>query len=278
MKLVMTLLVRDEEDIIKANIDFHRTQGVDFFIVTDNKSIDSTPDILKEYENSGLLCYIREDGAYNQSKLVSSMAELAYKEYQADWVINNDADEFWFSSANTLKEYFRTIKSHYAAVRAKRHTFVPLDKVDYPFYDFMIYRQKNSVNPVGGTLHPKIAHRGLSEVVVKAGNNAIVGVSNDKVFDSNIDILHFSVRDYEQLVRKTVHIASEHISAGTNKGRTGMARISLYQQYVDNGYCLQKYFAQHVYDKERIERELESGQVIIDDRLKRYMRSKLPRL
>ncbi len=42
MKLVMTLLVRDEQDIIRENIEFHLAQGVNFFVVTDNKSVDAT--------------------------------------------------------------------------------------------------------------------------------------------------------------------------------------------------------------------------------------------
>jgi hypothetical protein len=54
MQLVMTLLVRDEEDVLRANIDFHRAQGVDFFIVTDNRSEDSTPDIIRAYEQQGI--------------------------------------------------------------------------------------------------------------------------------------------------------------------------------------------------------------------------------
>jgi hypothetical protein len=36
MKLVMTLLVRDEEDIVADALDFHLAQGVDQVIVTDN--------------------------------------------------------------------------------------------------------------------------------------------------------------------------------------------------------------------------------------------------
>ena len=53
MKIVMTLLVRDEQDIIRENIEFHLSQGVDFFIVTDNRSVDMTPIYLKEYEKQG---------------------------------------------------------------------------------------------------------------------------------------------------------------------------------------------------------------------------------
>ena len=31
MKLIMTMLVRDEEDVLRANIEFHLAQGVDFY-------------------------------------------------------------------------------------------------------------------------------------------------------------------------------------------------------------------------------------------------------
>ena len=96
MKLVMTLLVRDEQDIIRENIEYHLAQGVDFFIATDNRSVDATTNILKEYEARGLLHYIYEGSDdYSQHAWVTRMARMAYKEFGADWVINNDADEFW---------------------------------------------------------------------------------------------------------------------------------------------------------------------------------------
>ena len=40
MKLGMTLVVRNEADIIEANIDYHLAQGVDFVLVTDHGSDD----------------------------------------------------------------------------------------------------------------------------------------------------------------------------------------------------------------------------------------------
>ncbi len=49
-KLIMTLLVRDEADILEYNICHHLNQGVDFIIAIDNGSIDKTPDILRKYQ------------------------------------------------------------------------------------------------------------------------------------------------------------------------------------------------------------------------------------
>jgi hypothetical protein len=42
MRLVMTLKVRDEADILDDNLRYHRALGVDFFVVTDNGSVDGT--------------------------------------------------------------------------------------------------------------------------------------------------------------------------------------------------------------------------------------------
>ena len=40
MKLVMTLLVRDEADIVDAQIAYHLDAGVDLVVATDNRSED----------------------------------------------------------------------------------------------------------------------------------------------------------------------------------------------------------------------------------------------
>jgi hypothetical protein len=53
-KLIMTLLVRNEEDIVRYKIDFQLRRGVDFIIATDNGSGDGTRDILRKYEKKGV--------------------------------------------------------------------------------------------------------------------------------------------------------------------------------------------------------------------------------
>lgn len=52
-KLIMTLLVKNEEDILEENLCFHKAMGVDGFIITDNNSTDSTPDIIRKYKQKG---------------------------------------------------------------------------------------------------------------------------------------------------------------------------------------------------------------------------------
>ena len=97
MKLVMTLLARDEADIVESWLAFHLNAGADFVIATDNRSEDGTTDVLERYAREGHVHLIREPGEdLRQDEWVTRMARLAATEFAADWVINSDADEFWW--------------------------------------------------------------------------------------------------------------------------------------------------------------------------------------
>jgi hypothetical protein len=104
-KLIMTLLVRDEEDIVRENIEFHLRKGVDFIIATDNGSVDGTRDILEEYERKGVLLLIDEQGRdMNQPAWVNRMARIARQQYAADVIFHCDADEFWYPRSGNLRD------------------------------------------------------------------------------------------------------------------------------------------------------------------------------
>src|SRR5689334_954070 len=134
----MTLLVRDEQDIIAEVLDYHLAQGVDEVIVTDNGSEDATLDILREYESRGVVRIILEPSDdYSQGKWVTRMARLAAAEHGADWVINSDADEFWWPRSGTLASTFAALGDDVGVVVGRRTNFVPQPEDDRQFWQRM---------------------------------------------------------------------------------------------------------------------------------------------
>ena len=78
MKLVLTLLCRDEADILESMLGFHLEQGVDQIIATDNGSVDGSLEILQRFERSGQLTLLEEaEHTHDQAIWVSRMARMA---------------------------------------------------------------------------------------------------------------------------------------------------------------------------------------------------------
>ena len=62
-QLIMTLLVKNEESMLEENLLFHKAMGVDSFIITDNNSTDSTPEIIRKYKQKGWIKEVIEEKA-----------------------------------------------------------------------------------------------------------------------------------------------------------------------------------------------------------------------
>src|SRR5215212_2703990 len=231
MKLVMTLLVRDEEDIVRENLDFHLAQGVDEVIVTDNGSEDGTMGLLRSYESRGQVRVLVEPSDdYAQGHWVTRMARLAASEQGADWVINNDADEFWWPCEGTLRSTFERLDDRVGLVVAHRTNFVPRPEDDRPFWERMTLRERVSVNPLGKPLPPKLAHRAHPAITVAQGNHKVEGVDlGERLDDGSIEILHFPMRTYGQFENKIVKGGRAYARNRELPQRTGRTWRRLYE-------------------------------------------------
>ena len=71
-RLIMTLLVKNEEELLERNLLFHKAMGVDAFIVTDNNSTDGTCGIIEKYRRKGWVVDVIREAAtgYEQKEWV----------------------------------------------------------------------------------------------------------------------------------------------------------------------------------------------------------------
>ena len=272
MKLVMTLLVRDEEDIVAANIDFHLAQGVDFIIAMDNLSVDRTPEILREYERRGVLLTISQTGDdYMQFRWVTEMARMASKHSGADWVINSDADEFWYPERGNLKDILGAVASNVDAVKVERTNFLPRTIEDGAFFaDVMTTRERVSLNPLGNPLPCKVCHRALAAIEVEQGSHS-VRLSGRPLPTANvaITILHFPIRSYRQFANKIALGGAAYERNTELDPRVGVTWRELYKIWKKGE--LEAYYQKLMLSEAEIERGETEGRFIRDYRLRDFL-------
>jgi hypothetical protein len=203
VRLLMTLLVRDEQDVIEANIAYHLSRGVDHIIVTDNGSTDATRDIARAFERTGKVTVIDEPGDdYSQAIWVTRMARVA-AEMGADWVINGDADEIWWPREGDLKSVFAGFPRECGSVSVRRQNMLPLRILDGHPFEKMVFREECSLNAQRLPLPGKVAHRASHDVYVEQGNHAVSCASLGPNLETDgMSIFHFPYRSYAQFERK----------------------------------------------------------------------------
>jgi hypothetical protein len=204
----MTLCVKDEEDILDAQLAFHLNAGVDFVIATDTGSTDGTLDILERYRRAGVLELRRDDTRpFRQGPLRTVMARAAASERGAEWVFSSDADEFWWPRGSDLKAVFQALPPRYGVVSGLWRSFVPRPEDGSPFYERMTARlaPAHPINDPGSVFRPnvKVAHRAHPGVEVAAGNHEVSGLPFSPLRGwYPIEVLHFPLRTAAQTTRK----------------------------------------------------------------------------
>lgn len=218
-RLVMTILCRNEVDIIEANIRVHASLGVDAFVVMDNGSTDGTREKLEALTNEFELHIIDEFGAYQQAKWMRQLAVYAREKLSANWVISNDADEFWLPEKGSIKGYLQHKDSVITVSRSNMllteealkdgYDFTQAThRVQYPIcYDREVQKNDPNISMLLVPLSPKVIVNPNGFIKISGGNHRAKhwGKWLTAKTENRIRVYHYPIRSYQQFEANIKH-------------------------------------------------------------------------
>jgi len=191
-------MVKNEADVIEGTLR-HMAGEVDYLIVADNGSTDSTRRILDRLEYQLPLTVVDDpDVAYYQAVKMTRLAERAAA-LGAGWVVPFDADELWRHPDGPIRDVLggfpEDVTSCTAVLYNHLRTGMDVDDTD-PFRS-MVWRSREP-----GAL-PKVAFRWQHGATVHQGNHG-VDLPHPGITGTGLEVRHFPIRSAAQFVRKVV--------------------------------------------------------------------------
>lgn len=228
LKLIMTLVVKDEENIIEQNIRFHKAMGVDGFIVTSHNSTDKTNEILEKLKKEGIVLEIIYETCpdHKHHVWVNKMVKTAQKKYGAVWVINADADEFYYSKDLNLKKSIMKYENIGVNVLRLDSTFLfPDDSADFLHCPYFVRRtlleyEAKMLGTYGNddffeytapSVCRKVIHKTKGFKSIVDGNHDVIIKGRKEAHPFEITLYHFRVKnyaEYENRAKKWLEAAS----------------------------------------------------------------------
>ncbi|MFM7085529.1 MAG: glycosyltransferase family 2 protein [Cyanobium sp.] len=274
MRLILTLLCRNEADILASHLDFHLSRGVDLILATDNGSIDGSEAILADYERRGLLRLLQEPSyTHDQAVWVTRMAQIATEELGADWLIHSDADEFWWPRSGDLKAELAALPPEVQAVQVERNNLLPpAEDASGPFHQTMLIRERRSLNSLGEPLLPKVCHRAAPDLAIDDGNHAVFHNGERLPLHpcDGLEILHLPVRSSRQLERKIRNGAQALARNSRLHAGIGSTWRHLYETKVIPGR-MEEYYRSLRPAPAALAEALERGELLEDRRLQQAL-------
>ena len=220
MQLYGVSMVRDEADIIRANVLHHLSAGFDRLIVVDNGSSDGTDQELRRIgREDPRLLWRRDERPYRQAEVHTELMMEAYRE-GADWVVPIDADEFWYVPAGNLRDVLERYTAE--ALWVKRVDFIQRREQREPSPGALRHMTRRVPEPVvaraGETNRQLVESRRYAHIQLKKkpksicrpspavriveGNHAVEGVRRPQEDTDEILCLHAPLRSRASLEQK----------------------------------------------------------------------------
>ena len=222
MRVYGLLVIRNEVDIIRTNILYHLSLGLDQLLIIDNGSSDGTDGVLRELSKKDpRVRWTRDEGLWYAGHFFTRLAREAYRE-GADWVVPIDADEFWYAPGGSFRSVLE--KSEAGALRAPGLNFIQRREQKESTPDALLYMTRRIREPVAaerGNRRPaaelvesqqiasveiepvtKWISRPTADIEMFRGNGRVEGISGLKRVTDGIVRLHAILRSRVRLKAK----------------------------------------------------------------------------
>jgi glycosyltransferase involved in cell wall biosynthesis len=235
MKIGLTLLCKDEIDIIKQWIDYHIFR-FDYTIIQDNGSTDGTLEYLRSIQSDTVFIISIPEQTYKQSEWVYAM-DCTLRNLECVWAVNADADEFLDGDVRASCMRAGTLQQIYSHGTFMRPTVLdlnienPIERITYHDPWELKYSNDKAIVNLTGLI-------GICQ-----GNHW--GFWNGKVnsvFDPSLRLYHYEQRSIQQFIKKYKgHWTEEKLK---NMGEGWQAKNKLWVEGGDA--ALVAYYNEHV--------------------------------
>lgn len=274
-RLIMTLLVKNEESMLEENLRFHKAMGVDGFIITDNNSTDHTPEIIRKYQQMGWVKEVIEETAtnYEQKAWVDRMIWKAKTRYGADWIINADADELWYAPSGNLKKELAC--THANVLRCNMRSLYPED--GKPFWqwckavNYVPDQEHYGLSPysIFERQNKKVIHRAAGYLQISMGNHKVT-MFPQRSAESDIRVYHYNIRGKQQFLEKMINGGKQ---LEQHQGKHGGRHWRYFYKLYKEGKLEEEY--NRVIGIHAFDRLLADGYIYEDDTICRFFKEKM---
>jgi len=227
-------MVRNEVDIVRLNVLYHLSLGVDRVIVADNGSTDGTDEVLRQMSaEDERVRWRRDEGSFLPSRIATELAREAFEE-GADWLLPVDADEFWHVPRGDLRSVLEGSKA--GALIAPVVNFIQRRGQEESSPDALLHMTRRVATPIGPPgvgqdlvearkiafvekmYPPKNVSRPTAEIEIQTGNHSVSGVNGPKERTDRLICLHAPIRSRDSLAER-VRSARRAGEAGRKEGQ-----------------------------------------------------------
>jgi hypothetical protein len=261
VKLVLSLVVSDDADVLDAHLAYHLNAGVDFVLAAPRRQSSEVDEILGCYEPEGFLRRIPVPDGADDASVRTSMARVAAHELGADWLIDSAADEFWLPRGESLKDVLAPIPPRYGLVQALVRVFLPRPENGRPFYERMTVRRAagsvddETMGRLDWALRPVYRTRG----------DLVLGLDREAALDGRvplrawypIELLRFPLRTQEQA----------ELRATASSGGASSSRLELALHEATKGGARRDRWEELVVSDTYLSRGLDEATLVEDTRL-----------